>query len=71
MKKRKLYKYIGRNGEITSPILLEDAKHIALMELQPEAGYVLTNGSEVRRYTIVIHVDDIEEWKEVKADTIE
>ena len=33
MKKRKLYKYIGRNGDITSPILLEDIKHIALMEL--------------------------------------
>ena len=71
MKKRKLYKYIGRNGEITSPILLEDIKHIALMELQPEPGFVLTNGSEVRRYSIVVHVDEVEEWKEVKADIIE
>lgn len=71
MKKRKLYKYIGRNGEITSPIFLEDIKHIALMELQPEEGYVLTNGSINRKYSIVVHIDEVDEWSEVKADTIE
>lgn len=71
MKKRKLYKYIGRNGEITSPILLEDAKHIDLMELRPEEGYVLTNGSVQRKYAIIVPVDEAEEWTEIKADTIE
>lgn len=71
MKKRKLYKYIGRNGEITSPVFLEDIKYIALMELQPEEGYVLTDGSITRKYSIVVHVDEVEEWSEVKADTIE
>ena len=71
MKKRKLYKYIGRNGEITSPVFLEDIKYIALMELQPEEGYVLTDGSITRKYAIVVHVDEVEEWSEVKADTIE
>ena len=71
MKKRKLYKYIGRNGEITSPVFLEDIKYIALMELQPEEGYVLTDGSITRKYAIVVHVDEVEEWSEVKADTID
>ena len=71
MKKRKLYKYIGRNGEITSPVFLEDIKYIALMELQPEEGYVLTDGSTTRKYAIVVHVDEVEEWSEVKADIIE
>lgn len=70
MKKRKLYKYIGRNGEITSPILLDDIKHIALMELQPEPGYVLINGTNVRKFSIIVHVDEVEDWTEVKADTI-
>lgn len=70
MKKRKLYRYIGRNGEITSPVLLEDIKHIALMELQPEDGYVLTNGVITRKYSIVIHIDEVDEWSEIKADTI-
>lgn len=71
MKKRKLYKYIGRNGDITSPILLEDIKHIALMELQPEEGYILTNGSLVKKYSVIVHVDEVSEWYEVKADTNE
>jgi hypothetical protein len=71
MKKQKLYRYIGRNGEITSPILLEDAKHIPLMELRPEAGYVLTNGSVIREFFVVVHVDEVDEWTEIKADTIE
>jgi hypothetical protein len=71
MKKQKLYRYIGRNGEITSPIFLEDAKHIPLMELRPEAGYVLTNGNVTREYFVVVHIDEVNEWTEVKADTVE
>ena len=71
MKKHKLYRYLGRNGEITSPILLDDAKHIPLMELRPEPGYVLTNGEIVREFFVIVHVDDVAEWYEVKADTIE
>ena len=71
MKKVKKYRYIGRNGIIISAVLLEDAKHIALMELRPDEGYVLTNGQDVRKYSVIIHVDELEEWKEVKADTIE
>lgn len=70
MKKRKLYRYIGRNGEITSPVLLEDIKHIALMELHPEEGYVLTNGSITRKYSVIVHIDEVNEWYEIKADTI-
>jgi hypothetical protein len=36
MQIRKMYKYIGRNGSITSPILLDDIKYISLVELRPE-----------------------------------
>ena len=71
MKKRKLYKYVGRNGEIISPVLLDDVRHIPLIELRPESGYVLTNGEVIKKHFITIHVDEVENWKEVKADTIE
>jgi hypothetical protein len=70
MKQRKLYRYIGRNGSITSPVLLEDIKHIPLVELRPEEGYVLTNGVAVQENSIVIHVDELSEWSEIKADAI-
>lgn len=70
MKQRKLYRYIGRNGSITSPVLLEDIKHIPLVELRPEEGCVLTNGIAVQENSIVIHVDEIADWSEIKADAI-
>lgn len=71
MRQKKLYRYVGRNGIITSPVLLDDIKHIALMELQPEDGYVLVNGKTVKYNSAVVPVDEVDEWKEVKADTIE
>ena len=71
MKRIKLYRYVGRNGIITSPVLLDDIKHIALRELQPEDGYVLVNGKTVKYNSAVVPVDEVDEWKEVKADTIE
>lgn len=71
MRKQKLYRYIGRNGDIVSHIQLEDIKPIALMELRPDEGYALTNGQEIKTSPIVIHIDEVDEWTEVKADIIE
>lgn len=71
MKQRKLYKYIGRNGTITSPILLEDIKNIPLVELRPEQGFVLTNGKDVKHYSVIIHIDELSEWSEIPADVSE
>jgi hypothetical protein len=70
MKIRKLYKYIGRNGSITSPVLLEDIKHIALVELKAEAGYILRN-DDMFKPSVIVHVDDMASWEEVPADISE
>lgn len=67
MKVRKLYKYIGRNGSITSPVLLEDAKHIPMVELKADAGFVL-KCEDTEKRVVVIHVDDVDLWNEVPAD---
>lgn len=69
MRKYKLYKYIGRNGTITSPILLEDIKNIPLMELRAEPDHYLTDGLN-KKYSVIVHVDEVEQWQEVKG-TIE
>lgn len=71
MKVRKMYKYIGRNGSITSPILLDDVKHIPLVELRPEQGYILTNGNIIKNNSVLVHVDELNEWSEIKADVKE
>jgi hypothetical protein len=66
MKRRKLYRYVGRNGTITSPIFLEDIKHIPLVELKPEIGYALTDGIAVKKGSIIVHVEEADIWTEVK-----
>lgn len=70
MKTRKLYRYIGRNGSITSPILLEDIKHIPLMELKADAGFILRN-ADVTKHSVIVHIDEVNLWVEVPADMIE
>lgn len=67
MTTRKLYKYIGRNGSITSPVLLEDIKHIPLMELTASPGFTLKNGT-VTKKMVTVHIDDVDLWVEVSTD---
>jgi hypothetical protein len=64
MTKTKMYRYIGYNGVITSPILLEDAKHRVLYELRAEHGKLLTNG-EKELYVVLVEEEDIKNWHEV------
>lgn len=64
MTKTKLYKYIGYNGIITSPILLPDARHQVFYELRAEGGKILTNGVE-KLCSVVVHESAVDEWSEV------
>lgn len=68
MKTRKLYKYIGRNGSITSPVLLEDIKHIPLIELKAAPGFILKNEDGEVKTSVVVYIDDVNLWTEVPAD---
>lgn len=63
MTKTKLYKYIGYNGTITSPVLLPDINHLELVELKADGGKYLTNG--IRKvYAITVPADEVSSWKE-------
>lgn len=44
MKKTKLYRYIGRNGIITSPVLLDGISYLQMYRLSAKSGYALTDG---------------------------
>lgn len=63
MTKRKLYRYIGYNGIITSPILLEDAKHSVWYELRASGGKVLVN-KDKQAYVITVPESEVELWTE-------
>ena len=64
MKKNKLFRYLGRNGMITSPILLDGINHIDMLQLIADSGKILTNG-EIKLSTVSIFVDELEQWTEI------
>lgn len=61
---KKLYRYLGRNGTITSPILLENIEPITMYELRPGPGKVLTNGITTCNVKLVF-VDEVDDWYEI------
>ena len=64
MTKEKMYRYLGRNGNITSPIKLENIDPIPMIALRASAGKILTNGNE-NTYAVVIFEDELSNWKEI------
>lgn len=68
MKTTKLYRYIGYNGTITSPILLEGINHLVLYELRADGGKILTNGVRTA-YKVIVEEESVSKWKEIEAVT--
>lgn len=64
MVSEKMYRYLGRNGTITTPIQLEELPPIAMRRLQAESGKVLTNGHK-RVKEVIVFEDEVSEWTEV------
>ena len=64
MIKKNLYRYIGRNGIITSLVLLDDAKYYSMYRLFADEGKLLTNG-EIEVKSIDIFVEDLGKWSEI------
>ena len=64
MNKSKMYRYLGRNGIITSPIFLENIEPILMFRLTASDGKILTDGEEKVK-TKLVFADEIENWVEV------
>ena len=64
MTKNKMYRYLGRNGVITSPILLENIEPIKMYSLKASDGKLLTNGEEKVK-TKMVFADELEDWYEI------
>ena len=69
MKKTKLYRYLGRNGVVTTPIEILNAEHILMYHLVASKGKILTDGEQ---YTEMVDIfaEDLEQWKEIGQDEI-
>ena len=60
----KMYRYLGRNGNITSPIKLEKIDPIPMIQLKAKPGHILTDG--VRKvYSVIIFEDELVNWTEI------
>ena len=64
--KKVLYKYLGTNGVIISPIHLEDIYYIRFIRLVADADKILTNGKD-RLKAVNTTEEEEKTWREVKA----
>ena len=67
MKKIKLYRYVGRNGSVTTPVLLDDIKHYVYYHLSADETKILTNG-EKKVYAIDVPEEELDQWREIKEE---
>ena len=68
MKQIKQYRYIGRNGIITSNVLLDGIARIDMMRLEATPGFILTDG-EHKAYVTTVEIDEIHKWYEIVDNT--
>lgn len=66
MKQTTMYRYLGVNGVIDSPVLLEGVYHVKSVALVADEGKVLTKDGINFVYSIRVSESEVPEWKEVK-----
>ena len=64
MTKQILYKYLGTNGVIESPIHLEDIYYIRINVLTADEGKILTNG-DLMEHQVRCSDEEISQWQEI------
>lgn len=64
MIKKDLYRYLGRNGIITSLVLLEGIDKIPMYRLMANEGKLLTDGEQQVK-AIDIFAEDLGKWTEI------
>lgn len=64
MKKMVIYRYLGTNGIIESPVHLEDTYYTRLLRLTAEQGKMLTNGERTKREVLIPEAEEAD-WTEI------
>ena len=65
MTKQVLYKYLGTNGVIESPVHLEDIYYVRINVLMAVEGKILSNGYEKKK-VVRCSDEEVNEWVEIK-----
>lgn len=61
---KKMYRYLGRNGILTTRILIDGVNHIPMVELTAEKGMILSNG-RTTTYSVVVEENEVDSWREI------
>jgi hypothetical protein len=64
MKTTRMYRYLGRNGIITSPILADPTTPIPMFSLTAGEGKILTDGTK-QVYSVLVFEDEVSNWTEI------
>lgn len=64
MIKKDLYRYVGRNGFITTEICLNGTDYIPMYRLVAENGKILTKDG-IKIKSVDVFPEDLDKWKEV------
>jgi hypothetical protein len=64
MTKQVIYKYLGTNGVIESPVHLEDIYYVRLIQLTADINKFLTDGTRKVK-SIRVPEEEIENWQEI------
>ena len=68
MKKIPLYRYMGLNGILDTPILLEDSPYTLRYRFIAANAYDLFTTTTAKKALIAeVYEDSVDEWKEVKG----
>ena len=65
MTKQVLYKYLGTNGVIESPVHLEDIYYVRINVLTADYDKILTDGINYKK-VVRCSDDEIDLWHEIK-----
>lgn len=68
MTKTVLYRYLGTNGVIESPIHLEDIYFTRINILTADEGKILTNGFE-QKTSVRCADEELANWEEIEVKT--
>ena len=64
MTKQVLYKYLGTNGVIETPIHLEDIYYVRVISLQADEGKLLTDGFR-KLHSVRVAEEEVDNWREI------
>jgi hypothetical protein len=64
MTRQVIYRYLGTNGVLETPIHLEDVYYVRLIRLRADAGKLLTDGTR-KMVTVTVPEDEATNWYEI------